>query len=150
MAKVTVNGIKDADGMWGMPPLDPGWYVIQLNAPKVEKKESPKGTGTNYSFMGKVIGTDAQTEEQKTGMDPLGQTIFLNVYLMDEDHQSYEQYHYIGENQLKKLLDVCDVPLKGNSFDLDDFADRTLMVKVAPDKDRGGVKVVDIDRDPGE
>ncbi len=150
MGKVTVDGIKDAAGMWGMPPLDPGWYVLQLKAPKIEEKESEKGTGTNYSFMGNVIGTDDKTEEQSSGMDPLGQTIFLNVYLMNEDHQSFEKYHYIGENQLKKLLDICDVPLKGNTFDPEEFADRTLMVKVAHDKRNDSVKIVDIARDPGE
>lgn len=147
MAKVTVNGIKDNPGTWGMPLLDPGWYVVQLNVPKIEEKESEKGTGTNYSFMSKVIDTVGSTEEQSTGMEPLDQTIFLNIYLMNEDHQSYDKWHQIGEGQLKKLLDVCDIPLKGNSFDPEDFADKTLKVKVKHTKE-GRLEVVEIDRDP--
>lgn len=148
MSKTTVDGLKEAKGNWGMPDLDPGWYTVQLNAPKVEEKESAKGTGTNYSFMAQIIDTTDQTEEQSSGMDPIGQNVFLNIYLMNEDHESYEKWSSIGKGQLKDLINKCDVPLKGNSFENEDFAGCTLMVKMGKRKDGNGMEVKEIAEDP--
>jgi hypothetical protein len=125
MGKVSVPGLKAADGKMGFELLAPGDYLMKLHAPKV--KPSENSPGMNYNFAFDVV----DGPDQPNGRPAEGRKFFENIWVMSEEHPDYEPNKpSIGANTMKALITAAGVRFTGDEFNTDAFEDLEVGVSV--------------------
>lgn len=116
MGKVSVPGLKAADGKMGFDLLAPGDYLMKMHAPKV--KESEKSPGMNYNFGFDVL----DGPEQASGKSAAGRKYFENIWVMAEEHPDFDPAKVsIGANTMKALMVAAGVRVSGDELNPDAF-----------------------------
>lgn len=119
MAMVKVPGLAKSEGMKGgaFTPYVDGEYALEITAADTEEKTSDKGTGTSFKFSFAIL----EGPDQEDGKSPDGRKFTHFIYIMNEDHNSYEEWGHIGVDELESLRMAANVAKKGNAIDPQDF-----------------------------
>jgi hypothetical protein len=115
MATVKVPGLDKSKGMSGgdFVPYVEGEYGMECVSVKIEDKESDKGTGQSWEFKFTIL----EGPDQADGKAADGRKFTRFIYLMNDDHQSFEEWGHIGVDELESLRIACGVDKKGSSID---------------------------------
>ena len=127
MAMVKVPGLKGSKGMVPFEAYAPGKYKVEINAVKLTEKENEKGKGVSWEFKSTIL----DSPEQANGKAADGRPYTFRIYLMDETHSSYEEWHHIGVDELESLRMACGIDKKGDSIDPDAFVGEKAVITVA-------------------
>ena len=123
---VKVPGFKGSKGMTGFL-IPAGRYLFEINSVTLEEKKNDKGSGTSWNFK---LGIKDGPEENKSP------AYTHRVYIMNDDHESFEQHGHIGVDELKSMAMAAGVidDIKGESIDPEVFVGAKLVGVVSVGK----------------
>lgn len=125
MGKVKIPGLAKSKGMEGFTPWDPGDYTVEVLS--VEAKPSDKSAGTSYRQKFTII----DGPDQENGRAVEGKPLNNSIFIMDEEHPSFEQWGSLGVGEFKSFLDACNIKVSSSdSIDPESLVGSQLVVRV--------------------
>lgn len=125
MGKVKIPGLAKSKGMGGFTPYDPGDYAVEIVGTEIVP--SKKSSGNSY----RVKYTILEGPEQEDGRAVEGKPLTYSIFIMDEEHPSFEQYGSIGVGELKSLCDAAGLKISSSdTFDFGDLVGSQLVVRL--------------------
>lgn len=132
VGRVSVPGLKASKGIKERKDPDAGEYRIVCT--KVEIKESQKSPGFSWKFTWKVL----DGPKQEDGSNPIGLPVYTSTFIMGEMHPSYNQYSYIGVDELKSICLATGVAPRGDDINPSSFENQEASVVLAKRKEKTG------------
>lgn len=126
MAKRQVAGLGKSKGRTAPAPPDPGDYLVEVT--KAEDKDHDNGPGFGWFYRGTYQVLDGP--EQQDGRDPTALKIYDNIFVMGEDHPSYDDWGQIGADTLADLQKAAGVKKKSDAFDPEEIFGKTFWVRI--------------------
>ena len=134
MPKVTVPNLGKSTGKKGFDLLDSGKYVLECN--KLTIEDSKSSPGKNWRFRFTVVEGIGDAEVQKSGKPSKGMPFLQQVFIMDPLHPGYEQYGYIGVDDLESMRRAMKVSKKGDDIDPDAFEGKRCIADIRQKVDK--------------
>ena len=117
MASYKVPGFKASTGIKEFTPLVDGDYELECVKCEVKDPKNPAPLDV-WTFTFNVISGPPQTD----GKPAKGRRYMEWVSVMQEEHPQFEQYGYIGVDQLKSMALASGVQGKGDAINPEAFA----------------------------
>lgn len=129
MSTYKVSGLPSRSGEVKSPLMKPGRYVVTCTAAR-EPKRSKNDNGTLFGWDLNVTDALGNAADQDPNLYQ-GRNQYFSAFIMDEDHPGYDQWHHLGEEQLKNFLDAFGVPIADDGgFDPEDAVDNEAVAKI--------------------
>lgn len=106
------------------PVLAPGRYTVEFRGMEVHDKDA----GKSLQFRFGVI----EDLDEKNDRPVAGNEFSEFIFLMDENHGSYEQWGHLGVGDLKFMLEGLGVEIESNGdFDVEEMVSEQYTVNIA-------------------